>query len=171
MTELHTELHDEEELSTADMAAAASPAASMPKEEGGVAEPKGRPVAIPMGDGSTTAPPQDRAAAPPGGAGTAPGDRPQAAVSDTAPLFPEQEAQEMRSRWDDIQAGFVDNPRQAVEQADHLVAQAMKRLADMFAGERNQLEQQWSRGDDVDTEDLRVALQRYRSFFGRLLSF
>ena len=64
---------------------------------------------------------------------------------------------------------FVDNPRQAVEQADHLVAETVKRLAQMFADERNKLEQQWSRGDHVSTEDLRVALMRYRSFFDRLL--
>ena len=80
------------------------------------------------------------------------------------------EAQALHSRWDEIQTGFVDNPRQAVEQADHLVAETVKRLAQMFADERNKLEQQWSRGDHVSTEDLRVALQRYRSFFDRLLS-
>jgi hypothetical protein len=46
----------------------------------------------------------------------------------------------------------------------------MKRLAETFADERTKLEQQWDRGDQVDTESLRVALQRYRSFFDRLLS-
>jgi hypothetical protein len=69
-----------------------------------------------------------------------------------------------------IQAGFVDEPRSAVEQADSLVAGTMKRLAEMFAEERSRLESQWDRGDDVSTEDLRIALRRYRSFFGRLLS-
>jgi hypothetical protein len=64
----------------------------------------------------------------------------------------------------------VDEPRKAVEQADGLVASAMKRLAEVFAEERSHLEQQWDRGDNVSTEDLRVALQRYRSFFDRLLS-
>jgi hypothetical protein len=86
------------------------------------------------------------------------------------PLFPSEDANELRSRWDAIQAGFVDEPRKAVEDADSLVAQAMKRLAETFAAERSQLEGQWDRGDDVSTEDLRVALRRYRSFFGRLLS-
>jgi hypothetical protein len=86
------------------------------------------------------------------------------------PLFAADESQTFRSRWTDIQAGFVDEPRRAVEQADNLVAEAMKRLAEMFADERKRLEQQWDRGDDVSTEDLRVALQRYRSFFTRLLS-
>ena len=77
---------------------------------------------------------------------------------------------ELRNRWTDIQAGFVDEPRHAVEQADSLVAEAIKRLAETFANERNQLEGQWDRGGDVSTEDLRQALQRYRSFFSRLLS-
>ena len=76
----------------------------------------------------------------------------------------------MRRAWESIQAGFVDEPRRAVEDADHLVASAMKRLAEMFADERQRLESQWDRGDDVSTEELRVALQRYRGFFGRLLS-
>jgi hypothetical protein len=66
--------------------------------------------------------------------------------------------------------GFVDEPRHAVEQADELVASTVKRLAQIFADERTKLEQQWSRGDRVSTEDLRLALQRYRSFFSRLLS-
>jgi hypothetical protein len=64
----------------------------------------------------------------------------------------------------------VDEPRRAVEQADSLVASAMKRLAEVFAEERFNLEHQWDRGDNVSTEDLRIALQRYRSFFQRLLS-
>jgi hypothetical protein len=87
-----------------------------------------------------------------------------------APLFSLEEAKELRARWDAIQGAFVDEPRQAVEQADSLVAGAMKRLAEMFADERAKLEGQWDRGDNVSTEDLRLALRRYRSFFGRLLS-
>ena len=86
------------------------------------------------------------------------------------PLFSPEEARDFRARWDAIQVGFVDEPRQAVRQADSLVAGAMKRLAEMFAAERAKLEGQWDRGDDVSTEDLRLALRRYRSFFGRLLS-
>ena len=88
----------------------------------------------------------------------------------TEPLFPAENASELRTRWDSIQAGFVDEPRKAVEEADSLVATAMKRLAETFADERAKLETQWDKGDDVSTEDLRVALRRYRSFFGRLLS-
>ena len=85
-------------------------------------------------------------------------------------LFAANESEEFRHRWQDIQTGFVDEPRQAVERADALVASAIKRLAEIFAHERSNLEHQWSRGDDVSTEDLRVALRRYRAFFDRLLS-
>jgi hypothetical protein len=86
------------------------------------------------------------------------------------PLFAGHETDEFRHRWNDIQTGFVDEPRQAVERADALVATAIKRLAEIFAQERGVLEQQWARGGDVSTEDLRVALRRYRGFFDRLLS-
>jgi hypothetical protein len=85
-------------------------------------------------------------------------------------LFPAEEAQILRSRWDAIQAGFVDEPKRAVEQADCLVADTMKRLAEVFAQTRSDLESQWGGGGDISTEDLRLALQRYRSFFDRLLS-
>jgi hypothetical protein len=87
-----------------------------------------------------------------------------------ASLFPTGEAEQFRSRWVEVQTGFVDEPRSAVEQADDLVAEMMKRLATVFADERARLEEQWSRGDDISTEDLRQALRRYRSFFDRLLS-
>jgi hypothetical protein len=86
------------------------------------------------------------------------------------PLFSDDATDELRERWTDVQAGFVDEPKSAVEQADALVAEVLKRLADGFATERQALEQQWSRGDDASTEDLRLALRRYRSFFDRLLS-
>lgn len=85
-------------------------------------------------------------------------------------LFSQDETKNLRSQWDSVQVGFVDEPRQAVERADALVAGAMKRLAEMFAAERERLEKQWDRGDSVSTEELRQALRRYRSFFGRLLS-
>lgn len=86
------------------------------------------------------------------------------------PLFAGGEAEQFRSRWADIQASFVDKPRSAVEQADRLVAEVMQRLAQVFANERRSLEQQWDRGEQTNTEELRQALQRYRSFFDRLLS-
>jgi hypothetical protein len=87
-----------------------------------------------------------------------------------APLFEDNDATGYRTQWEAIQAGFVDEPRAAVEQADALVAQVMKRLAETFASERSALEQQWDKGGELTTEDLRVALKRYRSFFQRLLS-
>jgi hypothetical protein len=86
------------------------------------------------------------------------------------PLLANDEATTLRHQWETIQIGFVDEPRRSVEDADSLVAQAMKRVAEVFAEERAQLERQWSQGQDVSTEDLRVALKRYRSFFDRLLS-
>ena len=86
------------------------------------------------------------------------------------PLFNETEADDFRSRWYNVQAGFVDEPRQSVADADELVANVMKRLAQIFAAEREKLEHEWDGGDNVSTEDLRIALRRYRSFFDRLLS-
>jgi hypothetical protein len=86
------------------------------------------------------------------------------------PLLPADQTDRYTSRWQEIQASFVDQPRQAVEQADGLVADLMQRLAASFSQEREKLEGQWDSGDDVSTEDLRVALTRYRSFFDRLLS-
>ncbi|MDT8066585.1 MAG: hypothetical protein ROO76_00305 [Terriglobia bacterium] len=94
---------------------------------------------------------------------------PAAAASESIPLFSESEMGEFRSQWIKIQTSFVDEPRGTVKDADQLVATVMQRLAAGFANERSGLEKQWDRGDNVSTEDLRVALQRYRSFFDRLL--
>ena len=92
-----------------------------------------------------------------------------AADSEPTPLFSEPEMGDFRSQWSKLQTGFVDEPRRTVEGADKLVAAVMQRLADGFANERSGLEKQWDSGDNVSTEDLRLALQRYRSFFDRLL--
>lgn len=92
-----------------------------------------------------------------------------AAAETNAPLFHEDEGRGFRARWEGIQTGFVDEPRAAVEQADALVSEIMKRLTDVFAEERASMEKHWGRGEDVSTEDLRIALKRYRSFFERLL--
>jgi hypothetical protein len=97
-------------------------------------------------------------------------ERPERHEEQEGPLLPQDVVQEFRSRWDQIQTGFVDEPREAVRQADELVANAIKRLADSFAEARAGLERQWDRGGDVSTEDLRVGLRRYRTFFQRLLS-
>ncbi len=85
------------------------------------------------------------------------------------PLFREEELQGFRSRWDQVQGSFVDEPRLAVEQADSLVANMVKRLAEEFSTARADLEKQWDTGSDVSTEELRQVLRRYRSFFNRLL--
>ena len=85
-------------------------------------------------------------------------------------LFADDELTGFRSRWDGIQSGFVDEPRQAVEQADALVADVVDRLTAGFSDARSRLEEQWAKGEDASTEDLRVVLTRYRSFFERLLA-
>ena len=88
-------------------------------------------------------------------------------------MFAAEEAEGYRTRWDAIQTGFVDEPKRAVQEADALVAQVIKRLSEVFADERTRLEQQWGHGDGADqisTEDLRLALRKYRSFFERLLT-
>jgi len=86
------------------------------------------------------------------------------------PSYLRQDAQaEMNSRWQEVQTEFVDDPRKSVAHAHQLVSDAVQRIVDTFTEERNQLERQWSEGEDVSTEDLRVCLQRYRAFFTRLL--
>jgi hypothetical protein len=92
------------------------------------------------------------------------------ATERSEPLLAQDQATGYHHRWEEIQTGFVDEPRHAVEQADQLVAEVIKRIAEVFADERSKLEGQWSKGDQVDTEALRQALRRYRSFFERLLS-
>ncbi|WP_138998684.1 hypothetical protein [Rhodococcus zopfii] len=85
-------------------------------------------------------------------------------------LFAEVEWSGLRSRWDEVQAGFVDDPRDCVRKADALVSDVVERLTRGFADARSRLEEQWDRGDEASTEDLRLALKRYREFFQRLLS-
>jgi hypothetical protein len=102
-----------------------------------------------------------------------PASRPEQAAADTRaalPMFSADEASGYRTRWEGVQTGFVDEPRKAVEEADALVAQVIKRLSEVFADERANLEHQWDQGDQISTEDLRIALRKYRSFFDRLLS-
>jgi hypothetical protein len=86
------------------------------------------------------------------------------------PLLADDETQDFTMRWREIQIAFVDEPRDSVANADALVAELTQRLASSFSDERQRLEGQWDRGDDVSTENLRVAVTRYRSFFDRLLS-
>ena len=90
------------------------------------------------------------------------------AGSSTA-LLNREESEHFRTRWNEIQGKFVDEPRAAVQQADTLVSEVVEKITQMFANERSSLESQWNQGNDVSTEDLRKALQRYRSFFNRLV--
>jgi len=87
----------------------------------------------------------------------------------SAALLRREESEHFRTRWNEIQSKFVDEPRSAVQQADALVSEVVEQMTQMFANERSSLESQWNQGDDVSTEDLRMALQRYRSFFNRLV--
>lgn len=105
----------------------------------------------------------------------APADRRRAAATgvdaeEEAPrlLTPEDE-EGFRTRWQEVQNEFVDDPRDAVHTADALVADVMQKLAATFADHKHDLEGQWNRGEQADTEDLRLALRDYRSFFNRLL--
>jgi hypothetical protein len=147
-----------------------------------VNDPNSRPVAnVPDSRPLVTPPPTDlRSSGVASGpsivastgpsAGTATGTAVARAEEERAALFAANEATELRARWDSIQVGFVDEPRKAVQEADALVSATIKRLSEVFANERENLEHQWGRNDNVSTEDLRVALRRYRSFFSRLLS-
>ena len=87
-----------------------------------------------------------------------------------APLFEDKEAEKFRTQWLNIQSKFVDNPRESVREADELVAGVLKSVTMGFHERRTSLEKQWNSGDKVSTEDMRLALKRYRSFFERLLT-
>lgn len=146
-----------EELTTADLAHSANRADQTNEGVENREEIENAPVKIPVRSERSVADISERQAKAP-------------APAEATPLFPEDELRELQSKWNDIQTGFVDEPRSAVQHADSLVASTMQQLAEAFARERSQLEQQWSRGDSVSTEDLRVSFQRYRSFFRRILS-
>jgi hypothetical protein len=148
-------------LTTAALTAAVEPNALNKDFDLRAQEKEPKRIEVHVGDASTT---KGSRVADAGAAGTL------ATDVQVAPLFSSEEAKEFRGRWDSIQGGFVDEPQQSVAQADSLVAEVMKRLAEMFADERAKLDGQWDRADSVSTEDLRLALRCYRSFFGRLLS-
>lgn len=99
-----------------------------------------------------------------------PDERKQDGSDQPGPLFSKDESGRLQTDWDRIQKDFVDAPRDAVREADQLVAATVKRVAESFAAQRSTLEHQWERGGEVSTEDLRQALQRYRIFFRRLLA-
>ena len=93
-----------------------------------------------------------------------------AEISTEQALFADHEHSDLQSRWAEVQAAFVDDPKASVQQADGLVNDVVEKITSSFAQARSQLEEQWSRGEDASTEDLRVALTRYREFFQRLLT-
>ena len=86
------------------------------------------------------------------------------------PLLEDGEAEVFLRRWSEVQARFVDDPQAAVRDGDSLVAELLQALAARFADHKDGLEQSWRSGGEADTEQLRLALQSYRSFFHRLLS-
>jgi molecular chaperone GrpE (heat shock protein) len=81
-----------------------------------------------------------------------------------------EDVEQLRERWQSIQAAFVDEPQEAVQQADALVTDVIKRLTRTFDETKDSLETQLGEAEDVSTEDLRIGLQRYRTFFERLLA-
>jgi hypothetical protein len=85
-------------------------------------------------------------------------------------LFTDNDLSSLRSRWDDVQVGFVDDPKDCVQKADALVADVVQQLTTGFSDARSRLEEQWARGEEASTEELRQALKRYRQFFERLLA-
>lgn len=162
----------------ADAAAAAPGVGASAGDAGGDSVTGAPPVGASTGDVAG----DSVAGAPGAGASTADGGRDSVAgapgpgvstadgAGDSAQLLSAEASSNLQRRWEEVQTRFVDEPRGAVEQADGLVANLMQQLAEGFAQERERLEAQWDRGEDISTEDLRIALQRYRSFFHRLLS-
>ena len=109
-------------------------------------------------------------ASAPDSSGRPPADRTDEPESSDVGLLGPADEERFRQRWGDAQARFVDDPQEAVRTADGLVAELMQALAQGFSEHKGRLEAQWQRGGNPDTEELRQALQRYRSFFDRLLS-
>ncbi|MGW5333155.1 hypothetical protein [Streptomyces bauhiniae] len=131
-------------------------------ERAATGEPTGTPERTPLAEGDD----RDRR---PDGDQRQDGGRPRSVDEGADPLIAHQEAQNYRERWADIQGTFVDDPKDAVRSADALVADVIQSLAATFADHKKELEGQWSRGEQVETEGLRVALQQYRTFFNQLL--
>ncbi|MEW2131999.1 hypothetical protein [Streptomyces sp. NPDC005435] len=135
-------------------------------------ERRAAPESPPAYPGEGTATPEERAGGrtaggaderAPGGQGARPPE------PDAEPLIEPEQAEDYRERWTRIQGTFVDDPKDAVHSADALVAEVIQSLAETFADHKKELEDRWSRGQEVETEGLRVALQQYRTFFNKLL--
>jgi hypothetical protein len=89
---------------------------------------------------------------------------------DLVPLFEHDATENFQKRWLEIQSKFVDDPSDSVKQADQLVSDVIQDITRNFADRRGTLEKQWNGGEEASTEDLRIALKQYRSFFDRLLT-
>jgi hypothetical protein len=84
-------------------------------------------------------------------------------------FFSPNEADGFRARWESIQVGFVDDPRTSVQSAAQLIGDAMKRLSEEVATERRKFETSSRRENGKATEEMRLLLRRYRSFFKHLM--
>ena len=142
-------------------------------ERGSVGEPTDSDMVTPGVGGSDRPPATEQPSRTSAASGSEAPDLPQTPANGNegnGTLLSTDLSTDFQARWESIQTQFVDEPRGAVQDADKLVATVMQQLAEGFAQERERLESQWDRGEDISTEDLRVALRRYRSFFQRLLS-
>jgi hypothetical protein len=161
--------HDEQTRAAANSSADEAPA---PRHESG----EGIEPSAVRTDPSADAPPAEDESLTTGDESSAAGEpsqmetEPSSEPSTERSLLADNDLSGLRSRWDDVQAAFVDNPKECVQKADILVAEVVEQLTTSFSDARSRLEAQWARGEKVSTEDLRVALKRYRDFFQRLLS-
>jgi hypothetical protein len=129
-----------------------------------------RPASSTAPTGPTKEPTESTIPAAEPAAGMADSSPPGNESSTDGPLFTDVTLAELRRRWDNVQTGFVDDPKDCVQKADGLVSDVVEQLISGFTDARSRLEQQWGRGEEASTEDLRVALKRYREFFDRLLA-
>lgn len=156
-----------EEPGAAERGYQAQPASAPVREEPGTEERTATTKTAPMG--RTTSPEQPTSAEPPTNASSEQRTDARRSEQQSGGSMQDQKWQYFAGQWDMIQAGFVDDPRRTVERADRLVAEVVQHLEKMFSDERARLESQWSGGDKIGTEDLRLAMQRYREFFQTLI--
>jgi hypothetical protein len=86
------------------------------------------------------------------------------------------DAAELRTRWQHAQAGFIDDPQEAVGEAADLIEQTAQSLVIALRQRQRELRVEWERRGDPgepdavtpDTEQLRLVMQRYRALFNQL---
>jgi hypothetical protein len=158
--------HDQQTLTGSHEQPQGTPPASEPTEPAASADPTTAPAA--PTDPSTAS----RGPAPSGGVAAPSAEDPSAQRESSTEevLFADDDLAELRARWAAVQASFVDDPKDCVQKADVLVSDLVEQLTSGFADARSHLEEQWARGEEASTEDLRVALMHYREFFQRLLA-